>query len=277
MTQHLLRGFGFWSGAGYPFRAGGLLRRYPSLAPYLVIPLLLNLVLGVWLYWQLLQWGENSAEIGRIYFGAWWREWGGQLPDSFRFLGEIITLISWLLDLLFKFFLLVIAGFILSQLGVILGAPWYEKLSEKLEKILLGRLFLQNLGFGAEIRRSIAFEAKKLILLLGIGAPSLFLNVFPGFGSLAATAVGVTLTATLACLDFLNPPLERRRLSFRAKLGLIGKSLPASAGFGLSCLVLVSIPVLNLFTIPLCILAGTLFFSERLYPRYFAPQEENLS
>lgn len=277
MTQHLLSGFGFWSGASYPFRAGGLLRRYPALAPYLVIPLLLNLVLGVWLYWQLLQWGENSAEIGRIYFGAWWREVARQLPAALGFLEEIFKGVGWLLDGLLKLFLLIIAGFILSQLGVILGAPWYEKLSEKLEKILLGHLVLQEVSFGAEIRRSIAFEAKKLVLLLGIGAPSLFLNVFPGLGSLAATAVGVTLTATLACLDFLNPPLERRRLSFRAKLGLIGRSLPASAGFGLSCLVLVSIPVLNLFTIPLCILAGTLFFSERLYPRYFAPQEENLS
>ncbi|MFN5514568.1 MAG: EI24 domain-containing protein [Cyanobacteriota bacterium] len=275
MTQHLLSGFGFWSGAGYPFRAGGLLRRYPSLAPYLVIPLLLNLILGLWLYWQLWQWGENSAEIGRIYLGAWWREVAGQLPEALGFLEEIFKGVGWLLDGLLKVFLLIIAGFILSQLGVIIGAPWYEKLSEKLEKILLGHLFLQDLGFGAEIRRSIAFEAKKLVLLLGIGVPSLFLNIFPGLGSLAATAVGVTLTATLACLDFLNPPLERRRLSFRAKLGFIGKSLPASAGFGLTCLILVSIPVVNLATIPLCILAGTLFFSERLYPRYFAPKEEN--
>jgi CysZ protein len=39
--------------------------------------------------------------------------------------------------------------------------------------------------------------------------------------------------------------------------------LPATAGFGLVCLGLVSIPFFNLFAVPLCITAGTLFYCDQ--------------
>ena len=45
---------------------------------------------------------------------------------------------------------------------------------------------------------------------------------------------------------------------------MIRRSLPASAGFGLACLGLVSIPFVNLLSIPLCVAAGTLFFCDRI-------------
>jgi CysZ protein len=77
------------------------------------------------------------------------------------------------------------------------------------------------------------------------------------------TAAGIVIGVTISCLDFFDPPLERRRLSFRAKLGYIRHHLPASAGFGLICLGLVSVPFLNLLAVPVCITAGTLFFCER--------------
>jgi CysZ protein len=72
------------------------------------------------------------------------------------------------------------------------------------------------------------------------------------------------LGVTIACLDFLDPPLERRRLRFRDKLGAIREALPASGGFGLICFGLITIPFLNLFSIPLCITAGTLFFCDQI-------------
>jgi CysZ protein len=264
MCKQVLSGYGFLEGVSYPYLALTFLFRHPSLLFYIAIPLLLNLILGIFLYWQLLQWGSNSVDLVYIYLSTLWAKTVGKMMWDWHFLEPILRVSWWLLEALLSLFLLIITGFILSQLGVLLGSPWYEKLSEKLEIIQLGQLQIETLGWPQEIRRAIAFELKKIVLLLGIGGPSLLLNFLPGLGSLAATVIGLTLTATLTCLDFLNPPLERRRLSFRAKLGLIGKSFPASAGFGFTCLFLVSIPLLNLLTIPLCVMAGTLFYGDRL-------------
>ncbi|MFM7441418.1 MAG: EI24 domain-containing protein, partial [Snowella sp.] len=107
-----------------------------------------------------------------------------------------------------------------------------------------------------------------IILLVFIGLPLFLCNFLPGLGTLVATIGGLSLTAILTCLDFWDQPLERRRLRFRDKLGLIGKSFPSSAGFGYMCLFLISIPLLNLVTIPLCVAAGTLFVCDRLLPHY---------
>lgn len=80
-----------------------------------------------------------------------------------------------------------------------------------------------------------------------------------------ATAGSIALGATVACLDFLDYPPERRRpLGFRAKLGVICRHLPATAGFGLAALALVSIPLLNLLVIPICVAAGTLLFCDEM-------------
>ena len=50
------------------------------------------------------------------------------------------------------------------------------------------------------------------------------------------------------------------------------EALPATASFGLVSLFLVSIPLLNLLTVPLCVASGTLFFCDRIWPKYFQSQ-----
>jgi CysZ protein len=150
----------------------------------------------------------------------------------------------------------------LLQFGTILGAPWYGKLSEKLEEFRLNKLEVIEVGLIQDIWRAILFEIKKIILAIIVGIPLLILNFIPGIGTILATIGGLSLTVTIVCLDFLDAPLERRRLKFREKLGIIWQGLPGSGSFGLVCLGLISIPLLNLVTIPICVASGTLFFCD---------------
>lgn len=240
------------AGATCPLRALGLLNRNRQLWPYVLIPILVNLVVGGLLYAGLFSTGLRAIE--GVVAG---------LPDWMAAIG-----VGVLLQALLIVGLLLGIGFLLLQFGVTLGSPWYGKLSEQLEQQLTGRTLPSHYaGVGGVLRdlgRALLFEVKKLALLFGIGLPLLLLNLLPVAGTLLATAGGIALGATIACLDFFDPPLERRSLRFRAKLGMIRRSLPASAGFGLVCLGLVSIPFINLLAIPLCITAGTLFFCEQI-------------
>lgn len=238
----------FVAGLAYPFRAFGLLARTPHLWRYVLVPILVNIVVGVTLYAGLLFGGLRAID-GLV----------GGLPAWAAVLGA-------LLRVLLVVGLLLATGFVLVRFGVVLGAPWYAQLSAQIELQQTGRLPDPGSGLGAALRdlgRALAFELQKLLLALPIGLGLLLLNLIPAAGTILATVGGIALGATIACLDFLDYPLERRRLSFRAKLGVIRWGLPATAGFGLVCLALVSIPFVNLLAIPLCVAAGTLFFCER--------------
>ncbi|MGQ9550582.1 MAG: EI24 domain-containing protein [Roseiflexus sp.] len=238
-----------FAGAVYPLRALGVLRRQPALWKYIIVPVFLNVLVGAMLYVGLLFAGFRSIDA-----------WIAGLP-------EWATVIAWLLRGLLVVVLLIAIGYLLVRFGVVIGSPFYSRLSERLEEERSGVAFdsppptVGNVI--RDIARAVLFEIKKLILALIIGAPILLLNLIPGVGTVLATAGGIALGATISCLDFFDPPLERRRLRFREKLEFIRQGLPATAGFGLICLGLVSIPLINLFAVPLCITAGTLFYCDR--------------
>ncbi|OLP17392.1 hypothetical protein BST81_16475 [Leptolyngbya sp. 'hensonii'] len=241
----------FW-GSVYPFQAIALISRSPQFWGYIVIPILVNIVAGILLYTGLLIPTLQGVDALILKLPTW------------------ATWLGLILRILLAGGLFLAIGFLLTQFGVILGAPWYGKLAEKIEHHRTGQLppaEAQGLGSIAyDLGRALLFELKKILLILGVGGLLLTLGFLPILGPLAVTLGSLGLSVTIVCLDFFDASLERRRLSFRTKLGLIRQALPASAGFGLVCLGLVSLPLLNLFTIPLCVVGGTLFFCDRIRP-----------
>ncbi len=339
----LRRGPGsFLMGASYPLRALKLLIETPRLRRDVLLPILLNLVIGVTLYAGLLfaglqaidtllaalptwiahtphlevSWAGDWSTVWSTWWSSWWStataalpHWSWPwpsfhwptwlpalpalhlpsfhlaLPDWWPSLPKLVvpswvanlsdlglTILIWILRLVLVVTLLLITGFILLQFGVLLGSPWYGHLSEELEKLQTGQLGLISVNPAVEIGRAVLYELKKLTLTVGIGLPLLLCHFFPGPGTLIATTGGITLAATVVCLDFLDATLERRRLPFRQKLNTILQTLPASAGFALACLTLVSIPFFNLLAIPVCVAAGTLFACDWVLPQLQEPQ-----
>jgi CysZ protein len=261
-----LSGFGLLTGATYPFRVLAVFRRTPRLWGYVAIPILVNFIVGVVLYTGLLFFGWDSVAYLMGSLTHWVDSLITNLPRWLGILDYLIIGIGWLLRLLLVVGLLLLTGFVLVQFGVLLGAPWYGQLSEQLEELRTGQLYIVEVGIVRDIGRAILFELKKLVLVVGVGIGLLLLNLVPGIGTLAATVGGFALATTVVCLDFMDAPLERRRLRFREKLRVVFRSLPASASFSWVCLALVSVPLLNLLTIPLCVASGTLFFCDQVLP-----------
>ena len=261
-----LSGFGLLTGATYPFRVLAVFRRTPRLWGYVAIPILVNCIAGVVLYTGLLFFGWDSVAYLMGSLTHWVDSLITNLPRWLGILDYLIIGVGWLLRLLLVVGLLLLTGFVLVQFGVLLGAPWYGQLSEQLEELRTGQLHIVEVGIVRDIGRAILFELKKLVLVVGVGIVLLLLNLVPGIGTLAATVGGFALATIVVCLDFMDAPLERRRLRFREKLRVVFRSLPASASFSWVCLALVSVPLLNLLTIPLCVASGTLFFCDQVLP-----------
>lgn len=250
---------GILMGFTYPLRALRLFQKHKSLRPYVLIPLAINILLGLGLYSFGIWWGLQLVDNWTLRLTDWLEP--GWLDTAVQVLSPVIQ--GGLILLLF-----VVLGFVLLQFGGILGSPFYGQLSEKIEILRAGKLDApESIGWGAifiDIWRALMFEVKKLLLLACIGLPLLLANFIPGVGTLTATIGGIALASLLVCLDMFDAPLERRRLKFRQKLGIVFRALPASGSFALVCFFLVSIPLMNLLAIPLCVSAGTLFFCDRV-------------
>jgi CysZ protein len=229
-----------------------VLSRTPSLWGYVVIPVLVNLLVGTALYLGLLLTGLRYIDALIAGLPAW------------------AAVLAVLLRVLLVLGLLLAIGFVVARFGVVLGAPWYARLSVRLEQLRTaqprGTRATGIVAAARELAQALLYELKKLLLVLAVGVLLLLLTAVPAVGPVLASAGGVALGATITCLDFLDAPLERRGFRFRSKLGVVYRTMPASAGFGLAGFGLVSIPFLNLLFIPLCVAAGTLFFCDRVWP-----------
>lgn len=247
-------------GFSYPFRAIRLLQTHRTLRPFVVMPVIINGLVGIGLYTAGLWWGRRVIDGWTTTLINWIEP---------AWLDRVVQALMPVIQGGLLVFLFVVLGLLLLQFGSILGAPFYGQLTEKLESLYLGPdgATPQALDSGnalQDIWRAILFELKKLLLIVGGGGLLFFANFVPGFGPLITTGGSLSLAVMLVCLDMLDAPLERRRLGFRQKLSIILRCLPASGSFGLICLGLVSIPLMNLLAIPLCVSAGTLFFCDRI-------------
>src|SRR3954454_15582039 len=142
----------FVSGALYPLYATAVLARAPRLWRYVLIPILVNLLVGATLYPGLLYAGLSA--IDSVVAG---------LPTWAAALGA-------LLRLLLIVGLLIATGFVLVRFGVVLGAPWYTQLSAELELLRGGQpLPVQGAGLPVALRDlgpALAFEFRKLLLVV---------------------------------------------------------------------------------------------------------------
>ncbi|MBL1174007.1 EI24 domain-containing protein [Pantanalinema sp. GBBB05] len=265
----------FIAGALYPLRVLSLLQQTPQLWGGIVIPILVNVVVGIILYASLLIPGWRAIAQGTASIPNWLATQIARSPEWLSrwlmWIPSVATVFDELLQGLLALLLLVVTGFLLVQFGAIFGAPWYGMVAEQIEKQRLGELPVMgspSLGrIVHDIWRAIAFQLKKLLLLVVIGIPLLLLNFFPPIGNVIASVGGVALAALMVVLDFIDPPLERRRLRFRTKIGMLIRTIPASVSFALVCLGLMSIPFLNLIMVPVCVMAGTLFSCDRILPK----------
>ncbi len=263
-AKKILGGFGTLNGATYPLKALITFIRNPQLLQYIAIPILVNIVVAIALYSGLLYFGWEIVDEVQADLNLWLNQLITNLPQWLGFLTYAVSGLIVIVRFILIVILLIATGFLLTQFGVLLGAPWYGQLSEQLEKLRTGKVELIELNIVSDLGRAILYELKKLVLIALVGTPLLVINLFPGVGTLISTIISFTLTTTIVCLDFFDSCLERRRLSFRTKLRIVFKSLPASGSFGLVCLGLISLPLINLITIPLCVASGTLFICDRV-------------
>lgn len=263
MLKNIISGFGFLTGFFYPFQALSLIAKNKSLWQYLIIPIFINIIVGIITYFLILQPSLNlwQTVVNSVVISL--EEFTKNLPQWLNILIIITNFIASIIRGLLLVVMFIVIGIIIAQFGGVLGAPWYGKLSEKVEIIKRGQLEIIEINPLQDIFRAILFELKKILLSIIVGLPLFLLNFIPAVGNVISVYGGLILTITILCLDFLDATLERKRLKFREKLTFIFKGFPRTFGFGIACLIIISIPLLNLIVVPICVCGGTLLVCDR--------------
>ena len=212
----------------------------------LFIPILLNGILGYLLF----RYGLTGEVSRRIVDAIAERA----SPSA----TVAVTLLARLADIV----VVLIAAYTAVRFGTIIASPLYGAIAERVCDTLLPNQQLPTRSWLADIGAAIGYEAKKLIINITCAVIALGLPFIPVIGPLINVFWSVTIALLFVCLDFTDASYSRRRQSLRQRGAELRQVLPEALGFAVVALPFVSIPIMNLVTVPLCCAAGMYLATE---------------
>ena len=227
----------FFTGGTLPLKSLGLIFGGRKL---LALSLLASLVTGVTLV--------------ALVIGLW--------PLASRIARAVVGDSGWLSVLGAGFVYLV--GLVICALTVpaLLLSPLQDPISEATEErcgdfqappFSIGRMF-RSVGTG------LAHTASRLaIIVIGFFA-LLPLNLVPVVGTGAYAVVSTAWAAWWLAAEYLSGPMARHLMPFKRVLAVMRARPMVCLGFGLALYVILWVPVLNFFLVPVAVVGGTLLF-----------------
>ncbi len=234
----------FTTGAGYIWRGFKLIRQ-PQVRPYVIVPLLINILL--------FSLGIICFAIGLDYV------LDKLLPDWLDWLRFVLWPIFALASLVIVFY-----GF--SILANLAASPFNGLLAAAVERHLTGQTddapFTWS-ALGRDVLRTIGAELRKLAYFLLWAFPCLLLFVIPGVNLIAAP-LWFLFGAWMMAVEYVDCPLGNHGRPFPAVKQLLGARRKLALGFGSTVMAMTMIPVVNFLAMPVGVAAATALYLDEL-------------
>jgi len=225
------------SAIGYFFQGLKLLAR-PELRPFLVYPVLINLVLY-----------GGAITIGYHYINQFMAHF---IPDWLQWL-------NWILWPLIFICFLIVVFFSFTVLANLIAAPFYGKLAAKTRELLLARP--QDTVAEPPLARIVAAEFRRAGYLSARALPLLVLFVVPGLNILAPF-LWALFGAWAMALEFMAYPLENEGVLFSEQRQLAKDMRLGTLSFGGIVMMGLTLPLLNLVVAPAAVIGATLYVND---------------
>jgi CysZ protein len=234
-----------FSGAALPFRAARVILGSPRLR---ALSLLAGTVTAATLVGLVFLSLEAAQRIG-----------GWLVPETTRAGGAAYAVGTWLLEAALALVLFALGALTAPNLML---APLQDPLSEATEAAFGGFVAppwsLRSMLKGTV--ESLVHTLGRLVFVAG-GLVVLFpLNFVPVAGSVLWVVGSSTWSAFWLAVEHLSTPAARHLQPFRQVVRVLRGRLALALGFGGTLTVLLWVPVLNFFLLPLAVVAGTLLF-----------------
>lgn len=236
----------FTTGANYLLRGFGLLK-YKRFWPYIIIPLIINVLLFSGLFALGIHWMNTFTSWLNQHIPSW------------------LVWLDWLIWLLFLLAGIIVLIYTFTLFANIIGGPFYGLLAEKIEKHQTGQE-LPGLGGLKGFMRMIGYTLKQQWRLFCYFIPRAVVCIilfFIPFIQLAAPFIWFSLNAWMMNIQYLSYPMENHQISFHVMKQQFRASRSLSLGFGSLIMLGMMVPIVNLLVMPAAVAGGTLIWIER--------------
>jgi len=238
----------FMFGLTLPLKALRYLLSRPKLMLLALAPVTLNLIL----FTTLIVWGFTEF-AGAL--NAWLATHEGWQWSTLVVLAKI----------LFWPVVLIVVFFIFTPVALLVGAPFYDWLSERTEKDQ-GLSSPEDEGpflitLAHDVGRTIIAESQKLVFIGLTYALLLPLNILPLIGSGLFLAASLYWTWRWSAFEFISFAADRRRWPWKRTWALLRQHRALSLGFGVAAGAALYIPFLNALAVPVLAVAGAMLFA----------------
>ena len=235
------------TGAQYFFK-GACLIWHPKLRPFILVPLVINVILFIVLTNFALQHLEGATEFFRQY-----------IP-------ELLSPLIWLVWVVLGSLALLLYGYSFNIITNIIAAPFYGLLAEKAELLICGvkppeeslaqmvpRVFLR------EFRKIVYFLSRGILVTLIV----ILIGTIPIL-QFIAPLIGLAWAAWTMTIQYVDYPADNHQHAFKELRRKLWKKCMSSFGFGSAVMGCTLIPIVNIFVMPAAVVGGTLFWVHEL-------------
>lgn len=194
------------------------------------------------------------------HFVAWATPFAGGWHAPWR------ELVRWALTLLLFGGGLLLAVLTFTAVTLLVGQPFYEKLSGRVERAEGHEPPESGLPLWREVLVSVREGAVLLLWLATFGIPLFFLGFIPVIGQTVIPAIGFCVSGFFLTHELTAVALQRRRIPLRERLRLLRGRLGLALGFGVPLVLLFLLPAVAVLAMPGAVAGATLLARDLLAP-----------
>ena len=237
----------FLLGAQYAFSGFSLISK-KGIRQFVIIPLLINtgvFSVAVWL-------AMSQFDALMIQLSGWLPVW--------------LSWIQWLLWPLFALLILIAVYYTFTIVANFLASPFNSLLAERVEQKLSNEVMPEFQGYRAfigTIAKTLLSEFRKVLYLIKWLPVILIISVIPLVNFIAPFAWAI-FGAWMLSLQYTDYPMGNHELFIKQELSLLRKNRSAALGFGGMLTIMMIIPIVNFFVMPVGVAGATVFWVKQL-------------
>jgi CysZ protein len=243
-------GHDFFTGVGFLLRGLGMYARSPRLMFLGLIPAVIAGALLVGAFVVLVYAVDDIAALVTGFAD----DWSDGLRQTIRLLAEVAIVGVWVL----------LSVLVFAALTLMIGQPFYEAISRKVEARLGGVPDEVNVSFWRNLPRSIFDSVRLLGLTILLGIPLFVGGLIPVVGETVVPVLGAAVGGWVLALELSGVPFERRGLRLHDRRRMLRSRRAMALGFGIATFVCFLIPLGAVLVMPAAV-AGATLLSRRLF------------